>query len=224
MATEDVARFTGFPEELLDFYDALEMDNSRSYWQANKAVFEVAVRQPLELLAAELGSEFGPVKIFRPYRDLRFSKDKRPYQEQASLSAGDFYFSVSAGGVFTGGGYWHPAADQLERFRRGVDEPTAAGAVRRVLDGLRKEGIELSSDDMLKSAPAGYSRDHPKIELLRRKHLAVIQHRDPGDWLHSRQALQFVRGSWRHMKAWTDWLAENVGPSTAPPSPSRRGR
>jgi uncharacterized protein (TIGR02453 family) len=216
--------FTGFPEELLDFYEGLEMDNSRSYWEAHKSVFEVAVRQPMGQLAAALGPEFGPVKIFRPYRDLRFSADKRPYQEHASLSAGDFYFSVSADGVFTGAGNWHPATDQLERCRHTVDNVSSAKKLHELLDELAEAGVELSRHDMLKSAPRGFSRDHPEIDLLRRKHFAVMQQRDVGPWLHSEEALSFVQGSWRRMKSWTVWLAENVGPSTNPPPPPRGRR
>lgn len=224
MTAENVAAFTGFPEELLDFYEGLEMDNSRSYWEANKPVYETAVRRPMELLAEVLGAEFGPIKMFRPYRDLRFSSDKRPYQEHASLSAGDFYFSVSADGVFTGAGSWHPATDQLERFRHRVDDQKSARALHKLLDGLAEAGIELSSHEMLKSAPRGYARDHPEIGLLRCKHLAVMRQRDPGSWLHSPEALEFVQSTWRRMKAWTNWLAKNVGPSTEPPPPPRGRR
>ena len=211
--------FEGFPEELIDFYDGLEVDNSKSYWEAHKSVYETAVRQPIEELAEALRDEFGEAKIFRPYRDLRFSADKRPYQEHASLSAGGLYFSVSAESVFTGGGYWHPAIDQLERFRRIVDDPAGAESIHGLLARLRSHGIDLSSDDMLKSAPRGYSRDHPEIDLLRRKHLAVLQKWDVPSWLHGPEALSYVRSSWRQMKTWATWLEDAVGPSTElPPS------
>jgi uncharacterized protein (TIGR02453 family) len=224
MITDNVTEFTGFPEELLDFYDGLEMDNSRSYWEANKPVYERAVRRPMEQLAEVLGTEFGSIKMFRPYRDLRFSADKRPYQEHASLSAGDFYFSISVDGVITGAGGWHPASDQLERFRRRVDDSKSMRTLRKLLDRLAAAGIELSGDDMLKSAPRGYARDHPEIDVLRCKHLAVMRRRDPGPWLHGPEALEFVQSSWRHMRGWTEWLAENVGPSTEPPPPPRGRR
>ena len=68
--------FTGFPVAALDFYDDLEMDNTKSFWEANKAVWKDAVEAPMKALVAELEPEFGPAKGFHPYRDVRFANDK----------------------------------------------------------------------------------------------------------------------------------------------------
>ncbi len=70
--------FDGFPERALDFYDGLRADNSKSYWSDNKAVYDAAVKAPMEALLAEPAPEFGTAKFFRPDRDVRFSKDKSP--------------------------------------------------------------------------------------------------------------------------------------------------
>lgn len=72
--------FTGFPVAALDFYDDLEADNSKAFWAAHKAVYDDCVRGPMLALLAELEEEFGEGKAFRPYRDVRFSKDKLPYK------------------------------------------------------------------------------------------------------------------------------------------------
>ena len=72
--------FTGIPVAALDFYEDLEADNSKSFWTAHKHIYEESVRTPLEALAAELEPEFGSPKLFRPYRDVRFAKDKTPYK------------------------------------------------------------------------------------------------------------------------------------------------
>ena len=69
--------FTGFPAEAFDFYVRLGMDNSRPFWQANKAVYDTQVKAPL-LAALEELEAYGPFQIFRPYRDVRFAKDKTP--------------------------------------------------------------------------------------------------------------------------------------------------
>jgi uncharacterized protein (DUF2461 family) len=74
----------GFPEEALVFYEGLEADNTKAYWTDHKAVYERAVREPLDALLAELAPEFGTAKVFRPYRDVRFSKDKTPYKTAAA--------------------------------------------------------------------------------------------------------------------------------------------
>lgn len=72
--------FRGWPEEALEFYEGLSADNSKTYWTAHKEVYETKVRAPMEELLAALEPEFGSGRIFRPYRDVRFSKDKTPYQ------------------------------------------------------------------------------------------------------------------------------------------------
>ena len=68
--------FTGWPEEALDFYEELEIDNSKAYWTGHKAVYQEKILRPMTELVEELAPEFGDPKIFRPYRDVRFSKDK----------------------------------------------------------------------------------------------------------------------------------------------------
>jgi uncharacterized protein (DUF2461 family) len=72
--------FTGIPAAALDFYDDLEQDNSKTFWTAHKAIYDEAVRAPMEALAADLAKDYGEGKLFRPYRDVRFSKDKTPYK------------------------------------------------------------------------------------------------------------------------------------------------
>ena len=68
--------FTGFPEAALDFYDDLEMDNTKSYWEAHKAMYLEAVKAPMVALTETLEPEFGAAKVFRPHRDTRFAKEK----------------------------------------------------------------------------------------------------------------------------------------------------
>ena len=68
--------FRGWPADAFDFYRGLEADNSKAYWQANKHRYEESVKAPFESLLGELDQEYGPFRMFRPYRDTRFSKDK----------------------------------------------------------------------------------------------------------------------------------------------------
>lgn len=69
--------FTGWPVEGVEFYEGLQADNSKVYWQEHKAVYERDVRAPMEQLLAELADEFGSGKLFRPNRDVRFSAECR---------------------------------------------------------------------------------------------------------------------------------------------------
>src|SRR5437764_502068 len=110
--------FRGWPAEALEFYEDLEADNTKSYWQAHKTTYEQCVLAPMLELLTELEPEFGPGKVFRPYRDVRFSADKSPYKTAigATLANGG-YVQLSADGLGAGCGMYHLEADQLARFR-----------------------------------------------------------------------------------------------------------
>jgi uncharacterized protein (DUF2461 family) len=80
--------FRGWRAEALEFFEGLEADNSKTYWQRNKGVYEQLVRAPMEELLAELAPEWGEGRIFRPYRDIRFSADKTPYKTHIGAMVG----------------------------------------------------------------------------------------------------------------------------------------
>ncbi|MFD0349554.1 DUF2461 domain-containing protein [Kitasatospora aburaviensis] len=154
--------FQGWPAEALDFYEHLEADNSRTFWQSHKEQYEQAVREPMERLLAELEPEFGPGKIFRPNRDVRFSADKSPYKTHigAHLTAGG-YVQLSADGLACGNGLYQLAPDQLDRYRAAVAEDVTGAELERVIDAVRAAGPQVVGRDSLKSAPRGYPKDHP---------------------------------------------------------------
>lgn len=214
--------FTGFPAEAFEFYERLAADNSRPFWQANKAVYEEAVRGPMLALAEALG-EYGPFQIFRPYRDVRFAKDKTPYKENiAALSESQggtsLYIQLGAGGMLTGSGYYHMASDQLERFRAAIDlEATGVDLARRA-SSLEHKGMRLGAMDELKTAPRGFPKDHPRVELLRRKGLFAAQDWPRAKWMNSKQVVSRITATWKTADEVTDWLDAHVGPSTLPPS------
>lgn len=219
-------RFEGFGEEALDFYLGLSADNSKAYWQAHRGIHESAVAAPLRALAAELEDEFGAFKIFRPYRDVRFSPDKRPYKEAASMVAwgsggGALYVELGLPGLMVAGGYYDPARDQLLRWRRLQDEPTIARELDEVIERLEKAGYPLGGGDPLKTAPRGWPTDHPRIELLRRRRLEAAGRHDPGPWLHTREVVDVVREGFTALEEWNAWLGRRVGPSDEPLDPGR---
>ena len=138
--------FTGIPVAALDFYEDLEADNSKSFWTAHKHVYDESVRAPLEALAAELADEFGPAKLFRPYRDVRFAKDKTPYKTQQGAWFGEasLYVAVSAAGLYVAGGYWDTESDQVERLRRAVADDVAGAELERATATVRKAGFTIN--------------------------------------------------------------------------------
>ncbi len=210
-----MSQFRGFPERALIFFEGLEADNSKPYWTDHKDGYEQDVRAPMLALLAELEDEFGTGKIFRPYRDVRFSRDKTPYKTNAAASVEGFYVSLSADGLFLGGGLYHPAPDQLDRLRRAVADDVQGAALERVVGTLRTAGFEVGGDRMTR-APRGYPADHPRIELLKHRSLVASRHWEPEPWLHTRTAFSRIRDAWRGVAPLNDWLHANVGASDQP--------
>jgi uncharacterized protein (TIGR02453 family) len=208
--------FTGVPTAALDFYEDLEADNSKAFWSAHKHVYEESVRAPLEGVVSDVGVEFGSAKLFRPYRDVRFSKDKSPYKTNIAAVVGDGYVSLDAKGLGAGVGMWEMAPDQLERYRAAVDDNRAGGRLARVVADIRGTGAEAAGHGVLKTAPKGYPKDHPRIELLQYKGIVAWRDWPAGAWLGTARAKDRVVELFRVAKPLNAWLKTNVGPSTAP--------
>ena len=184
--------FSGFPGEGIEFYEQLAADNSRSFWQANKGRFEEYVKQPMVELTEEL-ADFGPFHMFRPYNDVRFSKNKPPYKTQQgaygeSEGGAGHYVQFSADGLMAGAGYYAMAPDQLERSRSAIDGETTGAELVELVADAEKRKYSISAIDSLKTAPRGYPKDHPRIELLRRKGLIAVQEFGAPKWVHTRGA------------------------------------
>jgi len=207
--------FRGWPSEAIEFYEGLEADNSKTYWNENKSVYEDAVLLPMTELLAELAPEFGAGKVFRPYRDVRFSADKAPYKTTiaASLELGG-YIQLSAEGLGVASGMYMMAPDQLERYRQAVVSEKTGRALVDLLSVIRATGIEAGGHDTLKTAPKGYPKDHPRIDLLRNKGLVSWRQWPPGAWLGKPAAKNRVVEFLRASKPLQNWLEANVRPST----------
>jgi uncharacterized protein (TIGR02453 family) len=203
--------FTGWPEEALDFFDGLAADNSKTYWQAHKRVYEDCVLGPMTELLDELAAEHGDFKIFRPYRDLRFSKNKSPYKTEIGAVLGDGYVRLSADGLGVGSGRYVMDSEQLDRYRKAVDADPSGSQLAKLIAGVRERGIEVHGHEMLKSAPRGYPPDHPRIELLRCKGLVAWREWPVEPWLGTAAAKERVRGFLTDTRPLNDWLNQHVG-------------
>ena len=162
--------FDGFRPAVFEWFAGLERDNSREYFTATRDLYEAEVRGGLEAMFDELTREFsGDVKVFRQHRDLRFTPDKRPYKDRTYGVLGRYYAALSSRGIYAGTGYYRVARDQLERYRAAVASDDSGP---RLEAALATAGLEVAGLS-LKTAPRGYPKDHPRIELLRRKQLIV---------------------------------------------------
>lgn len=206
--------FTGIPVAALDFYEDLEYDNSRSFWRANKHVYDESVRAPMEALAAELADEFDGAKVFRPYRDLRFSKDKTPYKTQqgaAVLAAPGCGYSVTidAAGLRVAGGAYALSRDQLAQLRRAIHDDVRGPELEAIVAELRAGGFSIDGR-RLKTRPRDYPGDHPRIALLRHTSLTAGLEFGCPDWLETPAAADRVRTCWRTLAPFVEWLAQVV--------------
>jgi uncharacterized protein (TIGR02453 family) len=206
--------FKGWKVEALEFFDGLEAENTKAYWQRNKDVYETLVRAPMEELLAELAPEWGEGRIFRPYRDVRFSADKSPYKTNIAATNGGGYIHLSAEGLGAGSGMWEMAPDQLERYRQAVDAESSGTAIQRIAADLGAAGYELQGHGELKTAPKGYPKDHPRIDLLRYKGIVTWKSWEPGPWLGTRRAKDRIVKFLQASKPLNAWLSANVGDST----------
>src|SRR5260370_4124234 len=124
-------------------------------------------------LLDELAPAFGEPKILRPYRDVRFSKDKSQYKTNIGAVVGDGYIQLSASGLSAGTGMYGMAPDQLDRYRLAVVGDATRQELEQVLSGIERHKIAVHGRDTLKTAPRGYPADHPLIRLLRPKGLVA---------------------------------------------------
>jgi uncharacterized protein (TIGR02453 family) len=210
--------FEGFPDEALLFFEGLEADNSKTYWTDHRDRYERAVRGPMTALLAALEPEFGPAKMFRPYRDVRFSTDKTPYKTHAGAvvgtgdATGALYVQLSATGLMVGAGYYHMAADQLSRYRESVAADGTGGELAADVAGLQAEGWSLVGDRLTR-APRGVDPGHPRIELLRHRGIAAMRDLGAPAWLATARCGEEVAMAWRRAAGFTGWLARHVGPT-----------
>lgn len=200
--------FRGWPAEALDFYDGLEADNSKTYWTAHKAVYDDKVRAPMTELLAELEPEFGPAKIFRPYRDVRFSADKSPYKTScaASFERGG-YIQLTAAGLAAGAGAYMMDSPRLLKFRQAVADDSSGVPLTTIIADLEARGTSVTSHEQLKSVPRGFPKDHPRAELLRHKGLIAWHQFELRPWLGTAKAKTQVVTFFRSCVPLVEWLA-----------------
>jgi uncharacterized protein (TIGR02453 family) len=209
-----MGQFAGFPAAALDFYDDLEVDNTKTFWVAHKDVYEQAVRAPMTALTDALEDEFGQAKVFRPYRDVRFAKDKTPYKTNqgafvARGPATGWYVEVAAPGVRVGVGFYEASAQRLGRIRTAIADDRRGTELEKLLAGLVADGWTLGGDK-LKTTPRGYDADHPRIDLLRHKSMTLAKSYGFEPVIHTPELVDRVRNDWRAAAQFVEWVASNA--------------
>lgn len=209
-----MSAFRGWPEEFQPFFIGLELDNSKKYFEANRSIYEESVKGPMVALIGALEKDFGPGKVFRPNRDIRFSKDKSPYKTNIAASVGmgheGGYLSLDARGLTSASGHYELTPVQLKKYRAKVAAPKTGAALASIVAKLEKAGYEIGGED-LKRVPPGWPQDHPRARLLRHKRLYVWKNFGLQPWLGSAAARSKIVKVWTDVSPLNDWFKRNVG-------------
>lgn len=223
-----MARSPGFPPQTLKFLRQLDKNNDRDWFQAHKSDYEEYVKAPMHSLVLALGEDLekfasgfqtDPKKaIYRIYRDVRFSNDKRPYKTHLAASffpkamekhaGAGYYFHIAPAEVFLGGGVYMPGPGELFAIRKRLSKEaasyrklTSAAAFKRLFGEVQGE--------RLKRPPKGFSPDDPALDLLLGKQfLASAQL--PAELAETAKLQTEITKRFEALQPWIDWLNEAV--------------
>jgi uncharacterized protein (TIGR02453 family) len=206
--------FRGWPEECQRFFIGLELDNSKRYFDAHRNTYETAVKAPMVALIESLETDYGPGKVFRPNRDIRFSKDKSPYKTNiagyAGMGGNGGYISLDARGLTVASGRYEFTPEQLTNFRKKVAADSTGLPLGAIVAKLEKGGYGIGGEE-LKRVPAGWPQDHPRERLLRRKLLYVYKNFGLKPWLGSSAARKQIVKVFADAEPLNAWMKRNVG-------------
>jgi len=203
-------RFEGFSPDATRFLAGLAANNNRDWFQAHRETYEQTVREPMKALVGEFEARFGRGKISRINRDNRFFKDRPPYKTHIDAGVGGYYLSLSSHGFYVGTGFYMPDSSVLEKFRAAIDRDASGKELLTIIAGLRRRGYRVDTHERLASAPRGYAKDHPRLDLLQMKdiHAGLLM---PPNAITSRKLLDRTTKTMTDLKPFMAWLKRNVG-------------
>lgn len=203
----------------LDFLNSLRANNNREWFNANKATFEAEQKKVKtfynavmeQLKAADLIEN---VKIFRIYRDVRFSKDKLPFKSHfggqftraTNKLRGGYYLHICPGESFLAGGFWEPNKEDLARIRKEFEMD--ANEIRAIVNTANfKKHFGKLKGDAVKSAPRGFDKNHPNIDLIRLKQF-IVSREFTDDEVLAPNFLNEVVSSFVAMRPYLDYMSD----------------
>lgn len=198
--------FSGFPREAFAFWKGLAKNNHREWFQAHKDVYERAVRQPMQALIAELAPLYGPGRLSRINKDMRFARDK-PYKNYLATSVGGSYISFSKDGLWVGTGMYKPEPAALRKLREAIADETSGRALTKLIASLRRRGFELDTHERLATVPRGFPPEHARADLLRMKDIYVGKVFGPAD-ASTAEVLDGVVRAIRDLEPFRGWLRQ----------------
>jgi uncharacterized protein (TIGR02453 family) len=220
--------FEGFEDASAKFFKSLAKNNTRPWFLAHKAEFEAEWNAPMKLLLAEVREaidgayphcDLAEPKVFRIFRDVRFSKDKSPYKthlggfiaiERKGKRVTDLpmalYFHVGAKETMGASGHYMMEPESLGRFRAAVADEKSGKDLEKILATLEKKGFSSESHESLQRVPKGFAQDHPRAEILKRKGLVATFPKLPAGMLGTPKLTKWLAGASKTAAPLVEWL------------------
>lgn len=210
-------------KEAFDFLKTLSKNNNREWFNEHKERYLKAHENVIcfaDALLREMNThdqietETGKKSLHRIYKDVRFSKDKTPYnihwgggfKRATQKRRGGYYFHLQPGNSFVGGGFWGPNPEDMKRIREDIDVNYEDW--RKIFkDKIFVKTFGVLEGEQLVSAPRGYEKDHPAIDLLRHKQFLLRHYFTDEEVLHP----DFVRRAnevFKAMRPYFDYMSE----------------
>lgn len=204
---------------IFHFLHQLKENNNREWFASNKKAFQVEEQHAKAFFMAvyadlEKIDNLDKMQVFRIYRDVRFSKDKSPYKNHFSvgfnrskpLLRGGMYLHIEDNASFVGGGFWEPNAPDLFRIRKEIE--VDASELRAIIseENFQKYFKTLQGEE-LKTAPKGFDKTHPAIDLLRKKQF-LLTRRFSNDEVLSANFKDEVIASFKAMRPFFDYMSD----------------
>ena len=232
VASKPARVFEGFDRDAPQFLAELAMEMNREWFEANKQRYLERWVQPLTVLLEEIAARaakvyapirLGPPKLFRIYRDTRFSKDKTPYKTHVAgmlpLHAGKkpvdggcsvLYWHYGIDEEYAGSGTYFFDDRQLVRWRKLVAADRTGKEIASLIRRLRAAGYQVGGHDDYKKVPKGFAPDHPRAELLRMRGLTAGFPEMPRGILHRPELVDWLVTHVRATAPLVGWLYRQV--------------
>jgi uncharacterized protein (TIGR02453 family) len=206
-------------KEVLQFLKELEKNNTRDWFTDHKPRFK-KLESEVKLFFTALmermkqHDEIEKLKMFRIYRDVRFSKDKSPYKSHLAGSfsragarlRGGYYLHLKPGDSFVAAGFWEPNKEDLLRIRKELE--LDADEFRNVISNKKfKNSWGNLVGDEVKTAPKGFNKEHPNIDLIKKKQYIFVRKFTDKEVL-SKEFLSLVDGTFKAIRPYFDLMSD----------------
>lgn len=209
---------SGINPQVFSFFTALAKNNNREWFEANKPKFktlenEVKVFTKEVERALQLHDKIQKAKMFRIYRDVRFSKNKTPYKTHFGIAfhrekpafRGGYYIHLEPGNSFLGVGFWEPSPEDLFRIRKELE--LDAEELRKIMaqSDFKKYWGELSGDEV-KTAPKGFDKAHSNIDLIKKKQYVFLKN-FTDQQVFSDDFVDLIDEHFQHIRPYFDYMS-----------------